>query len=70
MLKSLEQHNKEVEQAYKARLNGIACPKCGEELTDIRPDRVLISVIPQTPIVCKKCLWQGMRNVNQVTRID
>lgn len=68
-LKTLEQHEKEkaVIHAFvesdKPRLNGIACPKCGEELFDSNPSLRLMSSPQKTHIHCVKCDYKGMRSV-------
>ena len=65
-MKSLEQHNKEViEYFYEMnkpypRKNGIACPKCGEELLD-SDGRFLASHPPQRNVHCPKCDYRGYR---------
>lgn len=42
-------------------LNGIACPKCGEELYDSNPMITLASNPPQKNIHCSKCNYVGYR---------
>ena len=44
-------------------LNGIACPKCGEELFDTNPNEILTSIPPQKNVGCssKKCDYKGYR---------
>lgn len=71
MLKTLEQHNKERWEAYKAhddmmrngRTNGIACPKCGAELFDTQPNMTLTSNPPKKYIGCRAdgCDYTGYR---------
>ena len=41
--------------------NGIACPKCGEELYDSCPNATLTSNPPQKNIHCEKCGYRGYR---------
>lgn len=41
--------------------NGIACPKCGEELFDSDPMNILFSCPPQKSTMCKKCGYTGYR---------
>lgn len=57
-LKTLEEHNAEIARrmfsSVSPTLNGIACPKCGEEMSD-EPDVVLTSMPPQYPIYCGSC---------------
>ena len=43
--------------------NGIACPKCGEELLDVNPNVRSTSWPPKTRVACKACSWQGRRVV-------
>lgn len=63
-LKSLEEHNAEwhaIHSRYnEPRPNGIACPKCGEELMDSRPNMSYCSFPPQKAVSCK-CGYTGMR---------
>ena len=44
-------------------LNGIACPKGGEELLDTQPNVTLTSMPPQKNVGCssKKCDYTGYR---------
>jgi hypothetical protein len=62
-MKTIEEHNRIARamhsQPTEAR-NGIACPKCSEELFDDLT-RVLTSNPPQTPVFCKKCDYHGSR---------
>ena len=66
-LKSLIQYNIEASEAHVSRnyprLNGIACPKCGNELMDSSPSYTLASNPPQTYIHCPvdKCGYKGTR---------
>lgn len=41
--------------------NGIACPKCGEELMDSSPMTTLTSYPAQKYIHCPKCDYVGFR---------
>lgn len=41
--------------------NGIACPKCGKELTDINPLVLLLSHPPQKDVYCINCGYKGFR---------
>ena len=45
-------------------LNGIACPKCGEELLDTHPNQTLASMPPKKNVGCSsdKCDYTGYRN--------
>jgi C4-type Zn-finger protein len=43
------------------RLNGIACPKCGEELYDSNPMITLTSIPAQKNVHCSKCEHVGYR---------
>ena len=49
------------ENQNKPRKNGIACPKCGEELVDTNPCVTLSSNPPQKNVGCVKCGYQGFR---------
>ena len=64
-LKSLEEFNAEQRAIHRAdaapRLNGIACPKCGEELLDSWPMIILSSIPPQKDIHCPACDYSGYR---------
>lgn len=42
-------------------LNGIDCPKCGEELLDSSPMTTLTSCPPQKNVNCSKCDYVGYR---------
>ncbi len=64
-MKSLEDFNKKRNNLYvnqgKPYLNGIECPKCGEELWDTNPNVTLTSMPPQKNIGCKNCDYKGYR---------
>lgn len=67
-MKTLEEHNKEREQSYELwrkrqepHPNGIACPKCGEELWDSNPMVTLYSNPPKKYVHCPKCGYRGYR---------
>jgi len=66
-LKSLEESNSQNREFfYKLNdnspvPNGIACPKCGEELFDSTPNIVLTSYPPQHNVNCPKCGYTGYR---------
>ena len=68
-LKSLEEHNTLSSTAYRGlfpplpEFNGIACPKCGEELLDTQPNVTLSSLPPQKNVGCssEKCDYTGYR---------
>ncbi len=48
----------------KSRLpkkNGIACPKCGEELSDRHPGVMQPGNPPRMDIRCESCEWHGRR---------
>ena len=66
-LKSLEENNDESRRLAftmsdnSPRLNGNACPKCGEELMDTNPMITLSSHPPQKSIKCSKCDYSGYR---------
>jgi hypothetical protein len=55
MMKTLDEHNKQrIEQMSYPRHNGIACPECGEEMSDVGPD-LLMSNPPKKRVDCFKC---------------
>lgn len=63
-MRTLENHNKDVQAAYTyPKLNGVACPNCGEELYD-RDGTVLCSNPPQRNIICLEegCGYTGYRH--------
>lgn len=68
-LKSLQEHNTMSTTFHKGLLqqgpilNGIACPKCGEELLDTQPSVTLTSIPPQKNVGCsnKNCDYNGYR---------
>lgn len=66
-LKNLAEHNSSASTAQWAmmdqspRLNGIACPKCGEELFDTNPMVTLTSMPAQKSVNCSKCDYFGHR---------
>lgn len=66
-LKSLEDYNAQQREYHfnvsidKSVLNGIACPKCGEEMMDSNPMVVLTSYPPQKNVNCSKCDYVGYR---------
>jgi len=66
-LKNLAEHNAKSSTAQWARadqsprLNGIACPKCGEELYDSNPMVTLTSMPAQKNVHCSKCEHVGYR---------
>jgi len=68
-LKNLDAHNAEASSAQWAmlddskKLNGIACPKCGEELYDSNPMCTLTSMPAQKNVHCSKCDYVGYRIV-------
>jgi hypothetical protein len=70
-LKSLDEHNAERWKWHshssisfnKPVLNGIACPKCEEELFDTNPWMTLTSNPPKKNVHCSKCDYHGYRIV-------
>ena len=66
-LKSLDEHNSTANVFHSAwnqnapRPNGIACPKCEEELMDSQPMMTLTSNPPKKDIHCPKCNYRGFR---------
>ncbi len=54
------------EAKYTKTTNGITCNRrdCGTELKDTHPGLVIhVGVIPQTPVVCDGCGFEGYRIV-------
>ena len=66
-LKSLDEHNSTAWSTHTSMFNnspqpnGIACPKCGEELMDSNPMMTLTSHPPQKNVHCPKCEYSGYR---------
>ena len=68
-LKSLAKHNSMTSTFHLGMItqepipNSIACPKCGEELLDSKPNEILTSMPPQKNVHCpnKKCDFTGYR---------
>ena len=64
-LKSLESANQERRAFYKKMTepgpNGIACPKCGDQLWDTNPTMELMSSPPQKDVHCPGCSYTGTR---------
>jgi hypothetical protein len=66
-LKDLNEHNAEASSIQWAMnddspvLNGIACPKCGEEMYDSSPMVMLTSFPAQKNVNCSKCDHVGYR---------
>lgn len=66
-LKTLDEHNSSARIRQMAamtngpRPNGIACPKCGEELLDTTPNITLTSMPAQKNVNCSKCDYVGYR---------
>jgi hypothetical protein len=66
-LKTLEQHNADAMAISSSQLrdnpipNGIACPKCGEELVDSNPSITLTSLPTKKSTHCAKCDYKGYR---------
>ena len=64
-LKSLEEHNAEkraiFDASYAACPNGLACPKCGEELLDSHPMAGPIGIPPRMNVHCYACDFSGER---------
>lgn len=47
----------------KPKKNQLKCPKCGEDLYDIKPNLILTSHPPQVNTGCLKCGYKGYRVV-------
>lgn len=64
-LKTLAEHNTQARSSKMMDdspvLNGIACPKCGEEMYDSNPRKKLLSMPPKKNIHCSKCDYIGYR---------
>ena len=67
-MKTLAEHDAEkmalylqLQQMSQAHANGIACPKCGEELWDTNPMVMLSSNPPRKQIHCVACGYVGTR---------
>ena len=66
-LKTLKEFNRERMQRRAAvgavEPNGIACPKCGHEMVDADPGRILTSDPPQMRIACSQtgCAYTDYR---------
>lgn len=63
---TLEDFNKSREGIHiyeQKQLNGIACPKCNNELYDTNPLIALASNPPRKSIHCEKCEYKGTRIV-------
>jgi hypothetical protein len=68
-LKSLDTHNAEARERHRIlssndpRPNGLACPKCGNELLDTQPNVILTSYPAQKNVGCssKECDYRGYR---------
>ncbi len=65
-LKSLAEHDARgmmimTRKYNESEGNGIACPKCGQELMDTNPLRAGIFVPYQTGIYCTNCGYKGCR---------
>lgn len=58
---TLEEHNAKMSKIYattRAVKNGISCPKCGEELSDV-DGSVLSSFPPKMRVICSSCGYTG-----------
>lgn len=69
-MKSLKEHDLERSRAWTEQSlpsggakqpNGIACPRCGEELVDTMPQVQLTSIPPRKHVGCLSCGWTGTR---------
>lgn len=68
-MKTLEQHNAdarkrhmEYEKKMRPHPNGIACPKCGQELWDSDPMVCYASNPPMAEVHCRNCGFVGFRS--------
>jgi hypothetical protein len=65
-LKSLEQANKEAMESFRTEApNGIACPKCGEELNDIIIFGLQGNIGDNRYIGCSSCDYNGTRRLKR-----
>ena len=61
-LKNLKKHNdKKIQERKDTRLNGFACPVCGEELRDSAHNIMLLVHPPMQAVLCNKCGYNGSR---------
>ena len=65
-LKDLYEHNAQARMQWAMNgnspvLNGVACPKCGEEMYDSSPLIMLTSMPAQKNVHCSKCDYVGYR---------
>ena len=63
-LKTLDEHNKQrwpEPRTNEPVKNGIACPKCSDELLDSSPLVTLTSWPPQKNVHCDNCGYAGYR---------
>ena len=67
-MKTLAEHDAEKMALYlqlqrmsQAHANGIACPRCGEELWDTNPMVTLTSNPPRKQVRCVACCYAGTR---------
>lgn len=65
IMKTLDEFNKERLDLYRDKSNptpnGIACPKCNNELYDSNPQFILTSYPPRKNVHCEKCAFHGTR---------
>ena len=62
---SLEEFHKKRAEKYKiinkGLPNNIACPKCGQELCDVKTKEFLLSYPPKISVRCSSCDFVGYR---------
>jgi DNA-directed RNA polymerase subunit RPC12/RpoP len=62
VLESLDEHNNRiVAKSAVQKANGIACPKCGDELFDTNSKTILTTFPQKFAINCNKCGYVGYR---------
>lgn len=64
-LKTMDEHNKATIKTAGIAApikNGIACPECGNELTDTSPNKTWLKETPKKGVVCDKCGYSGFRD--------
>ena len=61
-MKTLEEHNREFSQAFhlpEPKPTGVACDKCGCEMTYDNPNILLASIPPKYSVFCESCGYRS-----------